>query len=281
MVEHDYPLQALLYSVALHRYLRWRLPGYRPGRPSRRRGVPVRPGHDRARRRGERRPTPRGVRVGGPTGAGGRPERSARRSGRDGARVMSPWPRWTGGSRWCRTRWPSWRRSSRPACSASFEVQLAAAMVRLQPDVGDGSSWPWPSRPGRPASGTSVPTCPGWRNRSSRRTSRPGPRATSRGPGWRHGCGRSSGRHLVQDPGALPLDRVRPLVWDGDRLYLQRYWYDERAVAADLTRRARAGPPEVGDGYGRRRPRGRPRRPVRSGRRPVHPTCSGLRSAGR
>jgi exodeoxyribonuclease V beta subunit len=32
MVEHDYPLQALLYCVALHRYLRWRLPGYRPDR---------------------------------------------------------------------------------------------------------------------------------------------------------------------------------------------------------------------------------------------------------
>jgi exodeoxyribonuclease V beta subunit len=32
MVEHDYPLQALLYSVALHRYLRWRLPGYDPER---------------------------------------------------------------------------------------------------------------------------------------------------------------------------------------------------------------------------------------------------------
>ncbi len=30
-MEHsDYPLQALLYSVALHRYLRWRLPGYEP-----------------------------------------------------------------------------------------------------------------------------------------------------------------------------------------------------------------------------------------------------------
>jgi len=27
-----YPLQALLYAVALHRYLRWRLPGYEPGR---------------------------------------------------------------------------------------------------------------------------------------------------------------------------------------------------------------------------------------------------------
>ena len=30
MAHHHYPLQALLYSVALHRYLRWRLPGYRP-----------------------------------------------------------------------------------------------------------------------------------------------------------------------------------------------------------------------------------------------------------
>ncbi|WP_052668972.1 UvrD-helicase domain-containing protein [Nitriliruptor alkaliphilus] len=32
MVEHDYPLQALLYQVALHRYLAWRLPDYEPDR---------------------------------------------------------------------------------------------------------------------------------------------------------------------------------------------------------------------------------------------------------
>ena len=31
MMEHHYPLQALLYQVALHRYLRWRLPDYDPG----------------------------------------------------------------------------------------------------------------------------------------------------------------------------------------------------------------------------------------------------------
>lgn len=31
MIGAHYPLQALLYSVALHRYLRWRQPGYRPG----------------------------------------------------------------------------------------------------------------------------------------------------------------------------------------------------------------------------------------------------------
>ncbi|MEN4477941.1 exodeoxyribonuclease V subunit beta [Mycolicibacterium cosmeticum] len=30
MLHSDYPLQALLYSVVLHRYLSWRLPGYRP-----------------------------------------------------------------------------------------------------------------------------------------------------------------------------------------------------------------------------------------------------------
>jgi exodeoxyribonuclease V beta subunit len=32
MVDHDYPLQALLYSVALHRFLRWRVADYDPDR---------------------------------------------------------------------------------------------------------------------------------------------------------------------------------------------------------------------------------------------------------
>jgi exodeoxyribonuclease V alpha subunit len=43
---------------------------------------------------------------------------------------------------------------------------------------------------------------------------------------------------LVSTPGATH-HRVRPLVWDGSRLYLQRYWRDENAVATDLSRRAR------------------------------------------
>ena len=30
MIEHDYPLQYLIYSLALHRYLRLRLPDYEP-----------------------------------------------------------------------------------------------------------------------------------------------------------------------------------------------------------------------------------------------------------
>jgi exodeoxyribonuclease V beta subunit len=32
MLHSDYPLQALLYTVVVHRYLRWRQPGYDPGR---------------------------------------------------------------------------------------------------------------------------------------------------------------------------------------------------------------------------------------------------------
>jgi len=32
MSRAHYGLQALLYTVALHRYLRWRLPGYAPDR---------------------------------------------------------------------------------------------------------------------------------------------------------------------------------------------------------------------------------------------------------
>jgi len=32
MEEAHYPLQAILYAVALHRYLRWRLPSYDPAR---------------------------------------------------------------------------------------------------------------------------------------------------------------------------------------------------------------------------------------------------------
>ena len=32
MLHSDYPLQALLYVVVLHRFLRWRQPGYDPAR---------------------------------------------------------------------------------------------------------------------------------------------------------------------------------------------------------------------------------------------------------
>jgi exodeoxyribonuclease V beta subunit len=48
MVEAHYPLQALLYDVALHRYLRWRQPELRPGGAPGRRALPLPARDDRA-----------------------------------------------------------------------------------------------------------------------------------------------------------------------------------------------------------------------------------------
>jgi exodeoxyribonuclease V alpha subunit len=45
---------------------------------------------------------------------------------------------------------------------------------------------------------------------------------------------------LVADPSSYLDAPLRPLVWDGRRLYLQRYFHHELAVANDLTDRAQA-----------------------------------------
>ena len=50
MLDAHYPLQALLYAAALHRFLRWRLRGYDPRAPPRRGAVPVPARHVRAGR---------------------------------------------------------------------------------------------------------------------------------------------------------------------------------------------------------------------------------------
>ena len=60
MGHSDYPLQALLYAAVLHRFLRWRQPGYDPETAPRRRALPlparhVRPRHPARRRRAVRR----------------------------------------------------------------------------------------------------------------------------------------------------------------------------------------------------------------------------------
>ena len=51
MLHSHYPLQAMLYSVVLHRYLRWRLAGIRPRAAPRRHPLPLRPRHVSAPRR--------------------------------------------------------------------------------------------------------------------------------------------------------------------------------------------------------------------------------------
>ena len=71
MLHAHYPLQALLYSVALHRYLRWRLPGYERDAQPRGRPLSLRPRHERGRARPGARPSLRRVVV-VPTAAPGR-----------------------------------------------------------------------------------------------------------------------------------------------------------------------------------------------------------------
>ena len=82
MDEHDYPLQALLYSVALHRYLRWRMPAYRPDAHLGGVAYLFLRGMTGAEPATER--AARGVRVGRPSGAGGGAQRSAGRSAHPG-----------------------------------------------------------------------------------------------------------------------------------------------------------------------------------------------------
>ena len=63
MIAAHYPLQALLYSAALHRYLRWRLPNYDPDPAPRRGAVPVPARHGRTRHPHPGRHPVRGVRL--------------------------------------------------------------------------------------------------------------------------------------------------------------------------------------------------------------------------
>jgi exodeoxyribonuclease V alpha subunit len=57
--------------------------------------------------------------------------------------------------------------------------------------------------------------------------------------GWADGLDRSP---IVQRPDAPADRRTRPLVWDGRRVYLERYWRYEVDVADELRRRAEADP---------------------------------------
>ncbi|MDQ2679286.1 MAG: exodeoxyribonuclease V subunit alpha [Actinomycetota bacterium] len=57
---------------------------------------------------------------------------------------------------------------------------------------------------------------------------------------WIEELGRSD---IVAAPGEEHVEPIRPLVWDGRRLYLHRYWSYEAAVARDLATRAGGAAP--------------------------------------
>ncbi len=84
MAESDYPLQAMLYTVALHRFLRWRQPSYDPARHIAGVLYLFRSRNGRARHADRRRTTVWGVRV----EAAGRPDHRTVRSARRTAVVI-------------------------------------------------------------------------------------------------------------------------------------------------------------------------------------------------
>ena len=136
------------------------------------------------------------------------------------------------------------RCSSRPTCTSP------AASRRWRASATRRSRWPRRSRSARRGSGTSTSTS---RRSARRRRSTPRSRSTSRrcrgrrsSRGWR-AWPRARSRPTGEDG---PADR--PLRLEGSALYLDRYWREERQVAADLTA-LRERPP-------RRRRRGRARR---------------------
>ena len=121
----------------------------------------------------------------------------------------------------------------------AYEVQFAAAVLGLQPDLGaeellalavaaraprfghvctplDGLAVRLAELDGEEADGLPWPSSDRWAA------------ALRRSP-------------VVATAPSVDGGPVLPLVWDGDRLYLHRYWHYELAIAADLARRCRPG----------------------------------------
>ena len=243
MIGAHYPLQAVLYAVALHRFLRWRLRGYDPAThlgwralpvPARhvRPGHPGRRGHDvrglrvvaaaRARRRAQL-PARRGPAVSAPTVSG---DLLAEEGIRFATRATGLLAAFNARGVLAPTDVHVARRLGRLGGEDDEQVLLAAALVVRAlragsvcldlaavdrtvlaegDEVVDTSDLPWPD----PAPWTA---------------------AVAASP-------------LVADDAATAAGRPLRLV-DG-LLYLDRYWRQEEQVRATLAQRAAAPPPDV------------------------------------
>ena len=137
MLHSDYPLQALLYCVVLHRFLRWRQPGYSPRAASGRRAVPVRARHVWRADAGRRRASGGRVQLAAARLADRGDVRSARRG--DGGRMT--------------TRGVSTSCSNRRMCMSH------SGSPRWRRSPTSRSRWRWRSRCARCAAGRCAWTC--------------------------------------------------------------------------------------------------------------------------
>ncbi len=124
----------------------------------------------------------------------------------------------------------------------SFEVQLAATVLRLQPDVTADVLVALALAARAPRFGhvcaeldRVVEQIAGSGEDEGAVRALPWPAVGD----WARALSESS---IVATPGEAWSEPVRPLVCDGTRVYLQRYWHYESAVAGDLSERARRRP---------------------------------------
>jgi exodeoxyribonuclease V alpha subunit len=118
-----------------------------------------------------------------------------------------------------------------------YEVQFAAGILRLEPGLGDEEVLALAVAARAPRFGHVCTPLDAMAVRLAELDGEeadglPWPSADA----WATTLTRSSIVSVVGEPTAGPL---RPLVWDGDRLYLHRYWHYELAIADDLLRRCR------------------------------------------
>ena len=133
----------------------------------------------------------------------------------------------------------------------TYEVQFAATVLRLQPGLGAEELLALAVAARAPRFGHVCTPLDSMAVRLAELDGEeveglPWPPAS----GWADRLRRSDLVATASAPGDGP---VRPLVWDGDRLYLQRYWHYELAIAEDLARRCapvsadrESGPPASG-----------------------------------
>ena len=226
MIGSHYPLQALLYSVALHRFLRWRQPGYDIERHVGGSPVPVRPGDVRGGHPGGGRDALRGVRVAPGRGADRRAVRAAGRGcSMTAAELVGSDVPDRNEVRSATGLLRDWNRAGvlEPADvhvatrlgvlggEADQTVLLAAALVVRAArtgstcvDLAEVTAGPDLELP--------VPPIEEW---------------------------------IAAVAGSPLTGEGLPLRWDADRLYLDRYWQEETQIGTDLLDRDRRPPPEV------------------------------------
>jgi exodeoxyribonuclease V alpha subunit len=122
-----------------------------------------------------------------------------------------------------------------------YEVQFAAGVLRLQPGLGDDELLALAVAARAPRFGhVCTPLDAMAVHLAELDGEEPDDLPWPSADVWAAGLSRSGIVSRLTEPTDGPL---RPLVWDGDRLYLHRYWHYELAIADDLIRRCAPAAP--------------------------------------